>query len=104
MIQTVGTCFHEKGQLSRLEWKRLGRGGADGIANTLGDVDGSVGFGVVVVIWHVSFLLKSASFGPYPRACSGLSDAIQMKELRRHGGTDGGVFKMRGSTLEAQDE
>ena len=72
--------------------------------NTLGDVDGSAGFGVVAVIWHVSSLLKSASFSPYPRACSGLSNGVQMKEMRGRGGTDGGVFRTRGSTLEAQDE
>ncbi len=72
--------------------------------NTLGDVDGLAGFGVVAVIWHVSSLLKSVSFSPYPRACSGLSNSVQMKEMRGCGGTDGGVFKTRGSTLEAQDE
>ncbi len=72
--------------------------------NTLGDSDGSAGFGVVAVIWHVSSLLKLASFSPYPRACSGLSNGVQMKEMRGRGGIDGGVFKTRGSTLEAQDE
>ena len=72
--------------------------------NTLGDIYRLAGFGVVAIIWHVLSLLKSASFCPYPRACSGLSNGVQMKELRGCGGTNGGVFKTRGSTLEAQDE